>query len=105
VSFPPPAITLCIVHPRLGKLTANVQIVAGIVSLLNDYLLSTGRAPLGFLNPWLYGRGLDGLNDIISGSNLGCKTKGFTAVVGWDPVRPPKHFLFISALIDFGFHT
>jgi tripeptidyl-peptidase-1 len=68
--------------------------VAGIVSLLNDYLLSTERRPLGFLNPWLYGKGLAGLNDIISGSNLGCNTNGFTAIVGWDPVRPPETFFF-----------
>ncbi|KAH9060151.1 subtilisin-like protein [Lactarius vividus] len=60
--------------------------VAGIISLLNDYLLATGRKPLGFLNPWLYGVGIDGLNDIISGSNPGCGTDGFMAIVGWDPV-------------------
>ncbi|KAH9073468.1 subtilisin-like protein [Lactarius deliciosus] len=60
--------------------------VAGIISLLNDYRLAIGRRPLGFLNPWLYGIGIDGLNDITSGSNPGCNTDGFTAVVGWDPV-------------------
>jgi hypothetical protein len=69
------------------QLTANVQIVAGIISLLNDYLLSQGKPPLGFLNPWLYGKGLKGLKDITSGSNPGCKTKGFSAIAGWDPVR------------------
>ncbi|KAH8995710.1 subtilisin-like protein [Lactarius akahatsu] len=59
---------------------------AGIISLLNDYRISNGKAPLGFLNPWLYGIGLEGLNDITSGSNPGCKTKGFSAVPGWDPI-------------------
>ncbi|KAH9165558.1 hypothetical protein EDB89DRAFT_2233294 [Lactarius sanguifluus] len=79
--------------PRLSTVhrhTANsqVQIAAGIVSLLNDYRLSKGRTPLGFLNYWLYDFGIAnlGLNDIISGSNPGCNTDGFTASTGWDPV-------------------
>ena len=72
------------------KLTTNVQVVAGIISLLNDFQLSQGRDPLGFLNPWLYGVGQEGLNDITSGSNPGCGTVGFSATVGWDPVRPAR---------------
>ena len=71
-------------------LTINAQIMAGIISLLNDYRLSKGRKPLGFLNPLLYGVARAGINDIISGSNPGCGTEGFSAVVGWDPVRPSK---------------
>ncbi|KAH9166378.1 subtilisin-like protein [Lactarius sanguifluus] len=59
---------------------------AGIISLLNDYRISNGKAPLGFLNVWLYGICLGGLNDITSGSNPGCNTDGFSAVPGWDPV-------------------
>ncbi|KAH8990975.1 subtilisin-like protein [Lactarius akahatsu] len=59
---------------------------AGIISLLNDYRISNGKAPLGFLNIWLYGVCLGGLNDITSGSNPGCSTDGFSAVPGWDPV-------------------
>jgi len=35
------------------QMTPDVQTVAGIISLLNDYLLSEGDAPLGFLNPWV----------------------------------------------------
>ncbi|KAH9026301.1 peptidase S8/S53 domain-containing protein [Lactarius deliciosus] len=61
-------------------------IVAGVISLLNDWLISIGRPPLGFLNPWLYGRGFQGLNDITSGSNPGCNLDGFSAIAGWDPV-------------------
>ncbi|KAI9454060.1 subtilisin-like protein, partial [Lactarius psammicola] len=66
--------------------------VAGIISLLNDYQISRGRKPLGFLNPWLYsnawhfGEDLAGFNDITSGSNPGCGTDGFSAIAGWDPV-------------------
>ncbi len=81
---------LCVVSPRT-QLTANVQTVAGIISLLNDYLISNGKAPLGFLNYWLYSDGLAGLNDITSGSNPGCKTDGFSAITGWDPVRPARY--------------
>ena len=68
------------------RLTANAQIVAGIISLLNDYRISQGEPALGFLNNWLYGHALDGFNDIESGSNPGCGTTGFPAIKGWDPV-------------------
>ncbi|KAH8995578.1 subtilisin-like protein [Lactarius hatsudake] len=74
----------CIVH---SQLTINAQTVAGTVSLLNDYLITNGRPPLGFLNIRLYDDGFAGLNDITSGSNPGCGTDGFSAVPGWDPVR------------------
>ncbi|KAH9030363.1 subtilisin-like protein [Lactarius pseudohatsudake] len=77
--------------------SGSTPIVAGIISLLNDYLLSTGNSPLGFLNPWLYGIGPSGFNDIISGSNPGCGTDGFSSFAGWDPVRPAK-LLFLRFL-------
>ncbi|KAH9036795.1 subtilisin-like protein [Lactarius deliciosus] len=72
---------------HLGEGTsASTPVVASIISLLNDYLFSQGRPPLGFLNPWLYGTGKSGLTDIIEGSNPGCNTDGFSAIEGWDPV-------------------
>ncbi|KAH9170162.1 subtilisin-like protein [Lactarius sanguifluus] len=71
---------------REAGTSAATPIVAGIISLLNDWLISTGRYPLGFLNPWLYGRGLAALNDVTEGSNPGCGVDGFSAVAGWDPV-------------------
>ncbi|KAH9031607.1 subtilisin-like protein [Lactarius deliciosus] len=85
-------------------LTAKVQIVSGIISLLNDYRLSQGKPPLGFLNPWLYGGGLNGLNDIVSGSNPGCNTDGFSAIVGWDPVTGlgTPDFLRLMHILDPG---
>ncbi|KAH8976890.1 subtilisin-like protein [Lactarius hatsudake] len=70
----------------VGGTSCATPIVAGIISLLNDYRISQGRHPLGFLNPWLYGIARAGLTDITSGSNPGCDTDGFPAVVGWDPV-------------------
>jgi tripeptidyl-peptidase-1 len=51
-----------------------LQTFAAIVSLLNDFRISKGKAPLGFLNPVLYAKGFAGLNDIVSGSNPGCGT-------------------------------
>ncbi|KAI9435202.1 subtilisin-like protein [Lactarius psammicola] len=74
-------------QPFLSSGTSGaVPIVAGIIALLNDYRLSVGKRPLGFLNPWLYSYGRAGINDIISGSNPGCGTDGFSAIIGWDPV-------------------
>ncbi|KAH8993853.1 subtilisin-like protein [Lactarius hatsudake] len=66
--------------------SCSTPTAAGIISLLNDYRISNGKAPLGFLNILLYGICLEGLNDITSGSNPGCNTDGFSAVPGWDPV-------------------
>ncbi|KAH9173783.1 peptidase S8/S53 domain-containing protein [Lactarius sanguifluus] len=84
--------------------SCSTPIVADIISLLNDHRLSHGRRPLGFLNPWLYGGGLNGLNDIVSGSNPGCNTDGFSAVVGWDPVTGlgTPDFLRLMHILDPG---
>ncbi|KAH9010175.1 hypothetical protein EDB83DRAFT_2530874 [Lactarius deliciosus] len=70
---------LCVAH---SQLTINIQTVAAIISLLNDYLITNGRPPLGFLDIRLYDDGFAGLNDITSGSNPGCGTDGFSAVPG-----------------------
>ena len=56
--------------------------------MLNDYRISQGMGVLGWVNPWLYGTGWIGFTDITEGSNPGCGTPGFSATVGWDPVRP-----------------
>ncbi|KAI9433494.1 subtilisin-like protein [Lactarius indigo] len=79
--------------------SCSTPTVAGIISLLNDYRISKGKQPLGFLNPWLYSFGLAGLNDITFGSNPGCRTDGFPAIDGWDPVRPAG---FVSLHFDVG---
>ncbi|KAI1786397.1 peptidase S8/S53 domain-containing protein [Ganoderma leucocontextum] len=55
---------------------------ASIIALLNDQLIAVGKSPLGFLNPFLYSTGASALNDITSGSNPGCNTKGFPAKEG-----------------------
>ena len=61
-----------------------------IFSLINDYRLSQGFEPLGFLNPWLYGVGAIAFNDITKGNNRGAQSDGFFAGEGWDPVRPAR---------------
>ncbi|KAE8454669.1 hypothetical protein EG329_000292 [Mollisiaceae sp. DMI_Dod_QoI] len=62
---------------------------ASVIQLLNSDRLASGKAPLGFLNPWLYSNGTAGLTDIKTGKNTGCSGTisgaGFSAVSGWDP--------------------
>ncbi|TEB29129.1 subtilisin-like protein [Coprinellus micaceus] len=75
----------------VGGTSASSPTVAGIFALLNDYRLSLGLGPLGFVNPLLYSLGrngseFSGFNDIVSGSNPGCGTDGFAAARGWDPI-------------------
>ncbi|KAG2361732.1 hypothetical protein BDR07DRAFT_1286342 [Suillus spraguei] len=59
---------------------------AAFVAMLNDARINANKAPLGFLNPFLYSAGYKALNDITEGNNPGCGTPGFNATVGWDPV-------------------
>ncbi|KAH9037110.1 subtilisin-like protein [Lactarius pseudohatsudake] len=81
---------------EVGGTSVATPAVAGIISLLNDWLILTGQAPLGFLNPWLYGRGSGGLTDITEGSNPGCNMDGFSSIVGWDPVRSTRVDTFFT---------
>ena len=57
---------------------------AGVVALLNDARVAAGKAPLGLLNPLVYAHP-EVFTDIAAGSNPGCGTPGFPAVIGWDP--------------------
>ncbi|KAF1823912.1 tripeptidyl-peptidase 1 precursor [Dissoconium aciculare CBS 342.82] len=66
--------------------SASAPIFAAVISLLNDARIAEGRPPLGFLNPWLYSKAYQGMNDILNGSSFGCGTDGFPAASGWDPV-------------------
>lgn len=70
----------------IGGTSASTPTFSAIVTLLNDALISSGKSPLGFLNPMLYTVGAAGLNDITVGNNTGCGTPGFPAVEGYDPV-------------------
>ncbi|KAI2463933.1 tripeptidyl-peptidase 1 precursor [Annulohypoxylon bovei var. microspora] len=66
--------------------SASCPLTGGIISLVNDALISSGKPALGFLNPWLYSKGYKGLTDITGGSAVGCGVDGFPATEGWDPV-------------------
>ncbi|KAF8262087.1 peptidase S8/S53 domain-containing protein [Lactarius quietus] len=83
--------------------TCAAATVASIISLLNDYRISTRRKPLGFLNLWLYGHGREGLYDVIYGYNPGCGTRGFFAIHGWDPVTGlgTPDFLLLQYTLDY----
>ncbi|KAH9896586.1 family S53 protease-like protein [Cubamyces lactineus] len=75
-----------------------------VIALLNDRLAQKGKSPLGFLNPWLYSKGVETLTDITSGkSDIECNGEnvGFEAVAGWDPVSglgTPDFDKFLSVL-------
>jgi tripeptidyl-peptidase-1 len=60
--------------------------MASIIALTNDALISSGKPPLGFLNPWIYSKGYKAFTDITSGANGGCNTTGFPVTKGWDAV-------------------
>jgi tripeptidyl-peptidase-1 len=60
-----------------------VPAFAGIISLLNDAPLSSGKPSLGFLNPLLYSKALVAFNDITAGSNPGCGTTEFNVEVSF----------------------
>ncbi|KAF4120000.1 putative serine esterase (DUF676) [Geosmithia morbida] len=81
-----------------GGTSASTPVVAAIVARLNNERFLRGQPALGFLNPWIYGKGKAGFTDIVAGSSVGCEGTsranlpapaipgaGFAAVEGWDP--------------------
>jgi tripeptidyl-peptidase-1 len=79
----------------VGGTSASSPIVAGIVSLLNDYVNTKTGKPLGHIAPLLYKMAEEhpsAFTDITVGDNIctegGCdpNCKGFLATKGWDPV-------------------
>ncbi|KAJ7070055.1 peptidase S8/S53 domain-containing protein [Mycena amicta] len=77
---------------------------ASVVGLINDRLIAAGKAPLGFLNPFLYANPKM-FNDVTLGHNTGCNTNGFAARAGWDPVtlsppffRTPAFLIYTAGL-------
>uniref|UniRef100_A0A7S4Q8B6 subtilisin n=1 Tax=Alexandrium monilatum TaxID=311494 RepID=A0A7S4Q8B6_9DINO len=63
--------------------SASSPVVAGVFAKLNGLRLARGRAPLGFLNPFIY-QNPTGFQDVTSGKNSNGRKYGFTAVKGWD---------------------
>jgi tripeptidyl-peptidase-1 len=88
---------------QTGGTSAASPVFAAIIALVNDALLKAGKPQLGFLNPWLYSNGLNGLTDITGGGSVGCNGvngqtgasipgasiilyASWNATPGWDPV-------------------
>ncbi|KAF2729636.1 tripeptidyl-peptidase-like protein [Polyplosphaeria fusca] len=84
----------------VGGTSASAPVFASIVSLLNNARKTAGKPALGFLNPWIYSSGYQGLNDITTGGSTGCTGRSiysglkspyvpyasWNATAGWDPV-------------------
>jgi tripeptidyl-peptidase-1 len=99
-----------IVHGAVGGAdgtSASAPAFAGMITLVNDCRIKSGKGPLGYLNPALYKLDASVFNDITSGDNTcgsyntTCCTQGFQAGKGWDPVSgrgSPKFKLFKAAL-------
>ncbi|KAL2753756.1 hypothetical protein ACRALDRAFT_2126631 [Sodiomyces alcalophilus JCM 7366] len=85
-----------------GGTSASCPVVAGIVGLLNDARLRRGLPTMGFINPWLYTRGFEALQDVTGGRASGCQGidlqrgtrvpgagiipwASWNATPGWDP--------------------
>jgi tripeptidyl-peptidase-1 len=85
---------------KIGGTSASSPTFAGVVALLNSARRSAHKKPLGFLNPWIYSSGFNGLTDITVGGSKGCTGRdiytggptpfvpyaSWNATVGWDPV-------------------
>ena len=70
--------------PGVSGTSCASPTAAGIFGLLNDRRASSGKKPLGFLNPFIYANAA-AFNDITKGKNNGCgSTSGFPAAAGWD---------------------
>ncbi|KAF2850132.1 tripeptidyl-peptidase-like protein [Plenodomus tracheiphilus IPT5] len=84
----------------VGGTSASAPVFASVIALLNNARLASGKPALGFLNPWIYEAGYEGLNDIVDGGSTGCTGRSiysglpapyvpyasWNATVGWDPV-------------------
>jgi tripeptidyl-peptidase-1 len=55
-----------------GGTSAAAPVTAGIIALLNDARLRSGKPALGFLNPLIYGFAYEGFTDITAGQSDGC---------------------------------
>ncbi|KAL7926073.1 peptidase S8/S53 domain-containing protein [Trichoderma austrokoningii] len=79
--------------------SVSTPVFAALIALLNDHRAGSGRARMGFLNPWIYSIGSRAFTDITQSKSIGCQGEslsglaapvipnaGWSAVRGWDPV-------------------
>ncbi|KAI0550421.1 peptidase S8/S53 domain-containing protein [Xylaria curta] len=69
----------------IGGTSASSPLWGSVVTLINEERLAAGKKPVGFIHPVLYAHP-EAFNDITVGDNRGCRTTGFPATEGWDPV-------------------
>lgn len=77
--------------PWVSGTSASTPVFGGVLSLINEHRLLSGRPPLGFLNPRLYQQHGEGLFDVTRGCHESClneevQGEGFCSSPGWDPV-------------------
>ena len=72
----------------VGGTSASTPMFAGLVSLINEELVKSGKPALGFLNPFLYANA-DAFHDVTVGDNFRgrgdfVEPLGFNCTAGWD---------------------
>lgn len=78
-----------------GGTSASSPIFAALVTRINEERLAAGKSPVGFVNPTLY-ENPDVLNDIVTGNNPGCGTKGFSCAKGWVSCISKFQFILVT---------
>jgi tripeptidyl-peptidase-1 len=82
-------------YSLLSGTSASTPVIAGMITLINDYRMQRGKSSLGFLNIALYKADASIWNDITEGDSFctathtpgqGCCPQGFYASKGWDPL-------------------
>ncbi|XDG03575.1 hypothetical protein ABKA04_003190 [Annulohypoxylon sp. FPYF3050] len=70
---------------RIGGTSASAPLWGAVITLINEERLAVGKAPVGFVHQVLYSHP-EVFKDVTKGDNRACKTTGFPAIEGWDPV-------------------
>ncbi|XP_066222613.1 tripeptidyl-peptidase 1 isoform X1 [Saccopteryx leptura] len=94
--------------PWVSGTSASTPVFGGILSLINEHRILSGRPPLGFLNPRLYQQRGAGLFDVTRGCHESClneeiQGQGFCSGPGWDPVTgwgTPNFPVLLKTLIN-----
>lgn len=86
---------------ELAGTSAATPVVGALIARLNVIRLARRQPVLGFLNPWLYAKGVHGLMDVTLGGNPGKGPHGFRALAGWDPVTGlgSPNFTALAAIV------
>ncbi|KAI0007511.1 putative alkaline serine protease AorO [Xylariaceae sp. FL0662B] len=70
---------------RIGGTSASAPLWGSIITLINEERLAADKGPVGFIHQVIYSHP-EVFKDITVGDNAACKTNGFSAAEGWDPV-------------------